>query len=494
MKQIQNPILPLYETIADGEPHVFGNRIYLFGSHDKAGGDTYCMQDYVFWSAPVDDPSDWSNKGVNYSAKQDPLFSDKLQYMYAPDVVQGNDGRFYLYYCLSGYKGNGGYGQPISVAVCDTPDGRYEHLGFVRNPDGSPMQTYITFDPAVLNDDGTIRLYYGTWYPFHERGRILDGVFHRVESRLFGKSLQQIVSYSEGIMGANHAELSDDMLTIKTAPRHILPNRVKGTDFEHHPFFEASSIRKIGDTYYFIYSSIHGHELCYATSRRPDRDFVYRGTVISNGDVGFNGRKPKDRLNTTGTNHGSIERINGQWYVFYHRNTNKTAYSRQACAEPITILPDGSIPQVEITSQGLNRVPLSTDRTYPAAICCHLTNGKMPHQGNGVIKKNVPYIAFVDGEPVVVATNGTRITYKYFAFIGREQALQLSLSSSGRGTLFVFSDDNEIGSATFTETNGTLRIPIRSIAGAHALTLYFRGTSPIRLKTFQFERIFEQEP
>lgn len=126
MKQIQNPILPLYETIADGEPHVFGNRIYLFGSHDKAGGDTYCMQDYVFWSAPVDDPSDWSNKGVNYSAKQDPLFSDKLQYMYAPDVVQGNDGRFYLYYCLSGYKGNGGYGQPISVAVCDTPDGRID--------------------------------------------------------------------------------------------------------------------------------------------------------------------------------------------------------------------------------------------------------------------------------------------------------------------------------------------------------------------------------
>lgn len=41
--------------------------------------------------------------------------------MYAPDVVQGNDGRFYLYYCMSGEKGVGGYGQQISVAVCDTP-------------------------------------------------------------------------------------------------------------------------------------------------------------------------------------------------------------------------------------------------------------------------------------------------------------------------------------------------------------------------------------
>jgi len=42
-----NPFLPLNTYIADGEPHVFGNRVYLFGSHDKAGGDTY----YAFAAA-----------------------------------------------------------------------------------------------------------------------------------------------------------------------------------------------------------------------------------------------------------------------------------------------------------------------------------------------------------------------------------------------------------------------------------------------------------
>lgn len=31
-----NPILPLTEYIPDGEPHVFGSRVYLYGSHDKA--------------------------------------------------------------------------------------------------------------------------------------------------------------------------------------------------------------------------------------------------------------------------------------------------------------------------------------------------------------------------------------------------------------------------------------------------------------------------
>lgn len=154
-----NPFLPLNTYIADGEPHVFGNRVYLFGSHDKAGGDTYCMRNYEFWSAPVEDLETWSCKGVSYRADQDPLYGEKLKYMYAPDVVQGNDGRFYLYYCMSGEKGAGGYGRPISVAVCDTPDGHYEYYGFVRNPDGSPMLKYVTFDPAVINDAGVIRLY-----------------------------------------------------------------------------------------------------------------------------------------------------------------------------------------------------------------------------------------------------------------------------------------------------------------------------------------------
>lgn len=42
---------------------MFGNRVYLFGSHDKAGGDTYCMRNYEFWSAPVKDLETWSCKG-----------------------------------------------------------------------------------------------------------------------------------------------------------------------------------------------------------------------------------------------------------------------------------------------------------------------------------------------------------------------------------------------------------------------------------------------
>lgn len=34
-KQVYNPFLPMDICIADGEVHVFGDRVYLFGSHDK---------------------------------------------------------------------------------------------------------------------------------------------------------------------------------------------------------------------------------------------------------------------------------------------------------------------------------------------------------------------------------------------------------------------------------------------------------------------------
>ena len=413
--QIYNPFLPLYKYIPDGEPHVFGDRVYHYGSHDKEGGDTFCMLDYVCYSAPVDDLTDWRYEGVIYQAKQDPRYPAP-QYMYAPDVVQGKDGRFYLYYCMGGDYGQEGYQGPVSVAVCDTPAGQYEYLGVVKNPDGSPMLKYICFDPAVLNDDGTIRLYYGTQYDYEERDDFLTNDFYlQDEIQMFGRSREEILSYPDSIMGPVMAVLSDDMLTVKEESKHIIPYRVKGTSFEVHPFFEGASMRKVGKKYYFIYSSWQNHELCYAVSDQPDRDFVFGGTIISNGDIGYRGRDTQHKLNMTGTTHGSIIEINGQWYVFYHRLTHKSDYSRQACAEKIRILEDGSIPQAEMTSCGLNDGPLSAEGTYPAVIACNLTNGHMPHGSNSVFQIPFPNVTHKGQERFIAEVEDhTLIGYKYF--------------------------------------------------------------------------------
>lgn len=451
MKQVFNPFLPPHVCIADGEAHVFGNRVYLFGSHDKEGGDTFCMEDYEFFSAPVDDLTDWSSKGRNYSAKQDPLFSEERKYLYAPDVVQGNDGRFYLYYCLAGYQ------NPVSVAVCDTPDGKYEFYGHVRFPDGSLCRRFVPFDPGVINDNGTIRLYYGTWWPFDQMPKILMPIFRKVEAGMFGKTVAEIKAESKGVMGAVTLTLADDMLTVVEEPKQFLHTDSRGTPFESHTaipwfanghgmvghgFFEASSIRKIGDTYYFVYSSQNNHELCYATSKYPDRDFRFGGTIVSNGDVGYNGRKEKDRANTTGTTHGSIECINGQWYVFYHRMSHGTDYSRQICAEKITILPDGSIPQVQMTSCGLNKGNLRGTGKYPATICGNLTNGKMPHTANR-IKKGIPMVTHDGNECFVAnASKGTRIVYRYFDL---SKTNAITVTARGNAAVQICFSDTNVG-------------------------------------------------
>lgn len=412
-KQVFNPFTPLDDYIPDGEPHVFGNRVYVYGSHDKENGDKFCMLDYVTYSAPVDNLKDWRCDGVIYKASQDTLYPE-YEYMYAPDVVKGNDGRYYLYYSMAGKSGCSNI---MSVAVCDTPDGKFQFHGHVRNPDGTKMQKYGVFDPGLINDDGVIRLYYGTWNDLVENPKFSEEerIYHQM--RILHKTREQVLTEEGGSFGAITVELEDDMLTIKNQPKHIMPCIVKGTQWEPHPFFEASSMRKIGSKYYFIYSSYNGHELVYATSDYPDRDFKLGGTIISNGDVGFNGRLPKDRVTRTGNNHGSIEFINGEWYVFYHRQTTKWEYSRQACAEKIKILPDGTIPQVEVTSCGLNGGPLIADGVYSALISCNLTNYNMPHGKCPEVR--LPHIICKNGERIIAEIgDNTHIGFKYFVFSG----------------------------------------------------------------------------
>lgn len=488
-KQVFNPFLPPDVYIPDGEPHVFGDRIYLFGSHDKEGGDTFCMLDYEFWSAPVDDLSDWCSKGINYRATQDALYSKERPYMYAPDVVQGNDGRYYLYYGLAGFKGNGGYHGPISVAVCDTPDGHYEYLGYVKNKDGTPFNKFVCFDPAVMNDDGVIRLYYGTSMPMGMYlPKTLKILSASVYNKIYGKSKEEIIA-EPGVWGANMITLCDDMLTVKTDAVRIIPEKPSDKAFKGHKFFEGSSIRKIDNTYYFIYSSQKNHELCYATSKYSDKDFTYGGTIVSAGDVGLNGRKERNSLNTVGTTHGSIECINGKWYVFYHRLTHGSDYSRQACAEPIIIEKDGSIRQVEISSCGLNGRPLKTEGKYQSIIACNITNGRMPRVSNAKCKTPIPMVTHKNNERYITNVDGkTTVAYKWFDFDKQKGKIAVELESYTTGILKIYADDELIAKINI---NGNGRNIYNADyrfekTGTKTLTFKYKGKGKINLYSFEF--------
>ena len=153
-----NPYLPSWEYVPDGEPHVFGKRVYVYGSHDRFAGYAFCQNDYVCWSAPVDDLTDWQYEGIIYTRAEAAHNEDGRQCLYAPDVTRGPDGRYYLYYALNETSA-------ISVAVCDTPAGKYTYYGDVHYPDGTTLGARPgdeqQFDPGVLTEGETTWLYSG---------------------------------------------------------------------------------------------------------------------------------------------------------------------------------------------------------------------------------------------------------------------------------------------------------------------------------------------
>lgn len=477
-----NPYLPFWETVPDGEPHVFGGRIYIYGSHDKLKGTSFCEDDYVCWSAPVEDPGNWRYEGVIYKKMQDPLngapcekelpememplgTGENPHLLYAPDVAQGPDGRYYLYYALD-------FVNVISVAVCDTPAGKYEFLNFVRREDGTIPDVGRWFDPAILSEESGNYLYYGFAPEFK---------FPGMEEVIFPGSMM--------------VKLADDMHTMISEPKCVANgvDTAKGTSYEGHPFFEASSIRKIGKWYYFVYSSLQGNELCYGMAETPEGPFPYKGVIVSNGDLGYQGNTLA--VNYTGNNHGGLEVVGDKVYIFWHRHTHGTAFSRQGCADEVRILEDGTIPQIEITSCGLNGGPLPAKGAYQTYIACHITENHRENVGQVVmggpgesvpkLPKEMPYIT---EEPDGAGEKGLKpyihnlqkgavAGFKYFQFDGTETQVRLELRGCGQVEMQLDSPDLDAGivaAAVSVDSDiwENAAADLHVEAGTHAL--YFR--------------------
>ena len=425
-KQAFNPYLPSYEYVPDGEPHIVGNRVYVYGSHDKFNGGSFCLGDYVCYSAPVSDLSDWKYEGVIFRREQDPMARGPriLNGMAAPDMIQGNDGRFYLYYFIGATK-------QISVALCDKPAGKYEFYGYVKYPDGIPIgkkgEPY-QFDPGLFRDDDG-KLYLYTGFALENNPLLLRGA----------KPTKK---------GPMVFELDpEDMLTVKSGPAYI------GLNSKEHPFLEASSMRKFEGTYYFIYSSKLSHELCYATSDNPVKGFQFQGTLVSNGDIGIGSVMDVHHAkNDTGNTHGSLIKIENKYYVFYHRHSNRKQSSRQACAEEIRF-ENGRFLQAQMTSCGLNGRSLFGQGTYPSYICCNLY-GKDGTRFLSMIKYpkgSSPYLTQKgrdreSGSDQYIANfcDGSVAGYKFFDT--RETSrIGVLLAGTAEGTIIVRDRDDDAG-------------------------------------------------
>lgn len=481
MKCAMSPYLPGWEYIPDGEPHVFGDRIYIFGSHDKFNGKAFCLNDYVTWSAPINDLANWRYEGVIYRKEQDPGNPKGKYAMWAPDVCRGPDGRYYLYYCL-------GNQWKIGVAVCDTPAGQYEFLGYVHDKNGvdigaRPDDTR-PFDPGILvDDDGRIHLYSGQC-PLDIKMAKRTPKTHK---------------------WAYHMELEPDMLTVKGELTPIVPNveTSAGTGFEGHEIFEGSSIRKFHGRYYFIYSSVLMHELCWSVSDRPDGGFRYGGTLISNGDIGLEGpvsmgynsaANPKVK-NYIGNNHGSVEKIGDEYFVFYHRQTNRHMFSRQACVAKIQMLPDGSFTQAEMTSCGLSDA-LPGKGIFEARIACQLSSAKGCVQSVHPMVQNKKHPAFTQDEPdgmegkqyIANLRDGSKAVYKYFN-LSDAKIIRVTVRGKCKGSIAVFCDGKAVAEIPLQPCRDWKQFAasFKALPGRKALTFRYQGRGYADLLNFTLE-------
>ncbi len=485
--QAFNPYLPSWEYVPDGEPHVFGDRVYVYGSHDAFGAPIFCVNNYVCWSAPVDDLSDWRFEGTIYRKRQDPGNPFGIRSLYAPDVTRGPDGRYYLYYAFD-FMGE------IGVAVCDTPAGSYQFYGKVRHASGKvwgkKSGEQFPFDPAVLTDeDGRVWLYSG----FATKVPFIASRWHNLRND-----------------GGVVMELLPDMITIKTEPRVLFPIKGKPGAFPGHAFFEASSIRRVDDRYCFVYSSEHNHDLCYAMSSRPDGGFEYGGVLVDLGDLYLDGNTDEAHAaNYLGNTHGGLLSIGADWYIFYHRQTNRSSYARQACAEKLRRRPDGGFYQAEVTSCGLNGGPLSGTGTYEARIACNLWS----REGTGRYDCKNPRKAFAahpyftqsgrdregDGDQYIAnMRDGAVAGFKYFLFDGTEREIGISVRGNARGhmivshnkNLFFDKDLSSVAAKLPLNLNGQLssvRGPFRAIAGKQALFFGYEGEGSIDFLSFTMD-------
>ena len=420
-----NPFLPATEYVPDGEPHVFGDRVYLYGSHDLAeAAPVMCSGDYVCYSAPLADLSRWRYDGVIYRRDQDPfaraataqggMRAMMTSHLFAPDVVESG-GKYYLYYGI-GLSESG-----MAMAVADSPVGPFEYVGRVRYPEsekpagwrdgkdglddgdmaffggravlsmrGITLKEY-PYDPTLLLHDGRLFLYFGLMNCYVVELDMSD--MRTVVKNASGAYATQI--FRGGVLGM---------------AREAIQKRPTDAHFVNGP-----SIREIDGSFVLSYYAAGPggfNGMYYATADRPEGPFTPRGPLVSLGNARFHGQEaPTDHVGNT---HGGMFAVGEQWYQIYHRHTKS---GRSACAVPLTRTADGGFEHAEHTSMGFSTTPLDAFCRWPAYMACHLTDGK------GVSGKAAPVIVQHDYDnaegalPVVSRLQaGDIVGYRYFDF------------------------------------------------------------------------------
>lgn len=375
----------------------------------------WCCERYkVFSTKGMEDLQD---HGVSMDAAWIP--DPAVHYLYAPDAIE-KGGKTYLYICCDD--------QSEWVAVADTPAGPFS--------EPSKMEGAQGIDPAVFVDDDGTAYYY--WGQFQLNGCRLKENMREIEE---GSVVRGLITEKE------------------------------------HFFHEGSSMRKRNGIYYLVFADVSrgkpspygGTPTClgYATSTNPLGPFIYRGVIIDNAAC-----DP-----ASWNNHGSIEEIDGQWYVFYHRSTCGESRMRRACCERIYFDEQGLIQEVPMTSSGANACLDAKGLLFDAPLACALSG-----------------TCYIDAlkrgreERIVRIEEGDTAVFRYIRMAGERQC---KIKTEGKGICILTAcdangEERELG-RTYVEKGGETAFPIESVEGIYELKLEFRTPEDLEFISFTLQ-------
>nr|WP_294994678.1 hypothetical protein [uncultured Sediminibacterium sp.] len=445
-KAMGNPYLPLWEHLPDGEPRVFEDpdkpgkyRAYIIGSHDLRF-TSYCGPDIRIWSAPVEDLSSWRDEGAVFTYQSE----DKWDVMYAPDLVEvkrkNGQKEYYLY-----PHSRGPNREPL-VAKSNRPDGPFKPINLTEDGKRTVPGSILGFDPAIYIEYVTDPK--DPDYEIGFRAYAYWGFQRSLAAQLDQNTMYSLRPGTKIIDRFLPASSRYGML--RDPQGTVYPQIYPGEDLGTFNFFEASSIRKVGNKFVSIYSGYSGPEYGVGSSNSTLRYVVGDSPLgpWKSGGVLVDSRAPV--LNKTGSaiqttnaghnTHGSIQEINGQWYVFYHRPPRGFGFARQAMVAPISITWDekpvseggmvymrafdpyapNKIHEVkdsagkeykgaEVTSEGFHFYGLDPYRYYSAGYACYLSDNSIQQDSWDIWDNHMP---------ITKVKNGHIIGYKYFGFGG----------------------------------------------------------------------------
>ena len=449
----QNPYLPLWEHLPDGEPRVFEDpdqpgklRAYIIGSHDTHFTQ-YCGNDIRMWSAPVDDLTQWRDEGPIFSW----FVNGQWDTMFAPDLVETVDkatGKktYWLYPHSRGWQ------RVPMVCKGDRPNGPFVPVNLTADGSKCLPGSLIDFDPSVFIEPVTDKK--DKDFDKGYRAYVFYGFQHSTACELDQNTMYSRREGTELIDPFIPASSRDGKLLDKEGSEYkALYQGQNPLDFN---FFEASSIRQVGNKYVMVFSGYSGKEyglgntnsaLRYAFGDSPLGPWRSGGVLVDSRGIVLNEDGSKLIETNAGHNtHGSLQEINGQWYVFYHRPPRGFGYARQAMVAPVKITWDkkpvskggkvtitGYDPYTkdnvwtakasdgneytgaEVTSEGFQIFGLPPYEYYSAGIACYMAgpNANQYMQDNFDVWNNSMDLAGLQ--------NGSIIGFKYFNFEGLAQ-------------------------------------------------------------------------